>query len=153
MRKAVDEEFVPDYTPSVGCDFKVIEAADQKIKLQLWDTPGREIFRSIKRAFYRGAHIIVYVFDVTNKPSFTELTDYWMEQATTFGDPSINPLLLLIGTKNDLPGRQVSMEEAEELAARLNMMCLDYSSATSSSKQLVEKLVEVSAKYKLLNNL
>jgi Ras-related protein Rab-2A len=36
---------------------------ETKIKLQIWDTAGQESFRSISRAYYRGAIGALVVFD------------------------------------------------------------------------------------------
>jgi Ras-related protein Rab-7A len=33
---------------------------------QIWDTAGRELFKCIDRAFYRGADCCVLVYDITN---------------------------------------------------------------------------------------
>ena len=48
-----------------------MEIGNRKVKLQIWDTAGAERFRSIALAYYRGAHGILLVFDLTNERSFT----------------------------------------------------------------------------------
>ena len=50
------------------------------MKLQIWDTAGQERFRTITRAYYRGASAIIIVYDVTNEKSFRDVHN-WYEMA------------------------------------------------------------------------
>ena len=36
------------------------------IQLQIWDTAGQEMFKSLSKAYYQGAGIIYLVFDLTD---------------------------------------------------------------------------------------
>ena len=44
-----------------------------RVKLQLWDTAGKERFRSITRAYYHGAYLFLVVFSVRSRASFEGL--------------------------------------------------------------------------------
>ena len=48
----------------------------KKIKLQIWDTAGQETFRSIVSSYYRGAHGIIFVCDITNWESFSHIEQW-----------------------------------------------------------------------------
>jgi small GTP-binding protein len=41
-----------------------------QLKVQVWDTAGQERFRVITRAYYRGTHGMLLVFDVTERKTF-----------------------------------------------------------------------------------
>jgi small GTP-binding protein len=46
---------------------KYIESDGRKVKLQIWDTAGQDRFKTITSSYYRGAHGIVIVYDVTDR--------------------------------------------------------------------------------------
>jgi Ras-related protein Rab-8A len=45
----VNDVFSPTYITNIGIDFKIkyVDVDGKRIKLQIWDTPGYESFRSI----------------------------------------------------------------------------------------------------------
>ncbi|XP_005391518.1 PREDICTED: ras-related protein Rab-26 isoform X2 [Chinchilla lanigera] len=63
------------FISTVGIDFrnKVLDVDGMKVKLQIWDTAGQERFRSVTHAYYRDAHALLLLFDVTNKASFDNI--------------------------------------------------------------------------------
>ncbi|MEQ2228916.1 Ras- protein Rab-26, partial [Ilyodon furcidens] len=52
---------------------KVLTIDGVKVKLQIWDTAGQERFRSVTHAYYRDAHALLLLYDVTNKSSFDNI--------------------------------------------------------------------------------
>ncbi|KAM5198435.1 ras-related protein Rab-26 isoform 4-T4 [Hipposideros larvatus] len=52
---------------------KVLDVDGMKVKLQIWDTAGQERFRSVTHAYYRDAHALLLLYDVTNKASFDNI--------------------------------------------------------------------------------
>ena len=60
-------------------------------------------------SYYRGAHGIIIVYDVTNRDSFDNVRQ-WMTEIERFATENVNKLL--IGNKCDLEEkREVSFEE------------------------------------------
>ena len=49
----------------------------KKIKFDVWDTAGQEIYRSIGKIFYNDAKVVILVYDISNKKSFIEIKNYW----------------------------------------------------------------------------
>jgi small GTP-binding protein len=88
------------------------------IKVQVWDTAGQERFRSITRSYYRGAHVIVLVFDCSHKASFDNLTTWITDIREALGD--YEPAFALVANKSDLMDHvEVGDKDIEELATLL----------------------------------
>ena len=128
-----DSKFTPAYIPTLGIDFKIktIEMEGKAIKLQVWEAPGQERFRSITATYFRGAHGILLIYDVGSLESFKAITDKWLPQIKEYGVPEAKTLL--VGNKQDSTTRQVSAEEGAALAASLGMEFLEASPKTSAA--------------------
>ena len=49
---------------------KTLKVDDKVVSLQLWDTAGQEQFRSVSKAYYRGAQGVILMYDITQEESF-----------------------------------------------------------------------------------
>ena len=112
-----DDSFVESYAATVGVDFKFRSFAlrDQNFKLQIWDTAGQERYQTIAHTFYKKAHGIVAVFDLSSKSSFEELIKVWVPQIEEHCRSGT--LVMIMGNKSDLDKkREVSTEEGKAYA-------------------------------------
>ena len=102
----VDDIWNDTFVPTIGVDFKIktFEIDEKKIKMQIWDTAGQERFKNIIASYYRGAHGILLLYDVTDKDSFRNLSN-WLIEIEKNG--SKNVLKVLIGNKCDLEDKRV----------------------------------------------
>lgn len=60
----------------------------KRVKCQVWDTAGQEKFHVITRTYYRGAHGIALIYDVTDPDSFKNV-NYWMANIQTHADEKV----------------------------------------------------------------
>ena len=112
----VDEIWEDSFVPTIGVDFKIktLLIEEKKIKLQIWDTAGEERFRTIISSYYKGAHGILLMFDVTDYDSFESLEN-WLIEIEKNANKSV--IKLLIGNKIDLEeNRKVSYNQAKDFA-------------------------------------
>jgi len=111
-----DDTYTESYISTIGVDFKIrtLEQENKTIKLQIWDTAGQERFRTITSSYYRGAHGIIVVFDVTDKESFNNVK-HWFQEIEKYAADGVNKLL--VGNKCDMTSKKVvSYDEAKEFA-------------------------------------
>ena len=111
--KATKDMFEETYSVTVGFEFMVfnVKINDTIVKLQIWDTSGQEIYRSLTSGFYRNASLAMMVYAIDNKESFNHI-EYWLKEIKLHCNPDIK--IFLIGNKADLEEeRQVQFKTAK----------------------------------------
>ncbi|MHA1793755.1 MAG: Rab family GTPase [Promethearchaeota archaeon] len=89
------------------------------VKLQIWDFAGEKRFRFLLPSYCRGAHGGLFLYDITNKNSLGNVTE-WIE---LIHQNAGNIPLLLVGAKNDLEDhREISREDGITAAKDYNMV-------------------------------
>ena len=58
-----------------------------------WDTAGQERFRTITSSYYRGAHGIIIVYDVTDRESFNNVK-HWIQEIDKYAADGVKKLLV-----------------------------------------------------------
>ena len=126
--KATKDIFQENFVSTMGFQFYSFHVKiNQKVfKLQIWDTCGQEIYRSLITNFYRTAALAIIVYSVTDKKSFEE-TEIWLKQVKLNADP--NCKIFLIANKVDLPEKVVSSEDGLNLKKEHGFECYMETSA------------------------
>lgn len=127
-----------DHGSTIGVDFKIrtVQYDGVPIKLQLWDTAGQERFRTITRSYYRGAHGIIVVYDVTDEESFSNVT-HWLDEIKRNCRPGAMVNLLLVGNKVDLVERkEVDYNTAKKFADRMCVPFVETSARDSTNVEI-----------------
>ena len=112
--KAVKNNFEEYYQATVGFEFLTfnMKVNDKVIKLQIWDTCGQEIYKSLISNFYRNSSLAVLVYAIDNKESFTHVEN-WLNDLKSQANEDVR--IFLVGNKADLEeDRKVSREEGEK---------------------------------------
>eukprot|EP01113_Clastostelium_recurvatum_P025023 TRINITY_DN2_c1_g1_i2.p1 TRINITY_DN2_c1_g1~~TRINITY_DN2_c1_g1_i2.p1 ORF type:complete len:208 (-),score=29.89 TRINITY_DN2_c1_g1_i2:47-670(-) len=125
-----DNYFSDTFLATIGVDFKIkfLHIDSHSVKMQIWDTAGQERFRSISRAYFRGAHGVILCYDVTDRMSFDKIPT-WLEDIRKI--TGAHTRLLLVGTKVDAPRREVSTLEGKAIADKYGLLFLETSSKTN----------------------
>jgi len=133
LLRFADDTYTESYISTIGVDFKIrtIELDGKTIKLQIWDTAGQERFRTITSSYYRGAHGIIVVYDVTDNESFNNVKQ-WLHEIDRYACENVNKLL--VGNKSDLTAKRVvSTEQGKEFADSLGIAFLETSAKTAQN--------------------
>ena len=112
-QKAIKNNFEEYYQATVGFEFLTynLKINDKVVKLQIWDTCGQEIYRSLISNFYRNSSLAVLMYAINDKESFNHV-DSWLSELKNNSSPDIS--IILVGNKADLEeDRQVQKDEGE----------------------------------------
>ena len=121
-------------TPTIGAAMISKYVNTQKFKghLHIWDTAGQERYRSLVPLYYRGAHVAIIIYDITNKTSFISA-----QQSALKVQKHEDVVVALVGNKTDLTMfddtvRVVEYNEGDEWAKQHNMLFFETSARTES---------------------
>ncbi|XP_068885845.1 ras-related protein Rab-26 isoform X1 [Aphelocoma coerulescens] len=113
---------------------KVLTVDGVKVKLQIWDTAGQERFRSVTHAYYRDAHALLLLYDVTNKASFDNI-QAWLTEIHEYAQQDV--VLMLLGNKVDsAQDRVVKREDGEKLAKEYGVPFMETSAKSGLNVEL-----------------
>ncbi|XP_043851383.1 ras-related protein Rab-36 isoform X1 [Dromiciops gliroides] len=130
--------FDRDYKATIGVDFEIerFEIAGTPYSLQIWDTAGQEKFKCIASAYYRGAQVIITMFDLADIETLGH-TRQWLADAQRENEPD-SSFVFLVGTKKDLLSGP-ACEQTEMDAVRLaNEMQAEYWSVSAKTGENVK---------------
>ena len=148
ITRLVSNTFSEEYISTEGgaynqIDFTYPQFDNKTLNMEVWDTAGQEKYRSLTKIFYKDADIAILVYDITNKASFLELKEYWMEQVQEHGisDISKNIFIFLIhflvigmaGNKSDLFNKEEVDENEAKSYAESNGAVFKVTSAFNNS--------------------
>ena len=111
---AVKNIFDESYNATVGFEFFTfnVKINNKVVKLQIWDTCGQELYRSLITNFYRNSSLAIMVYAINSKESFENI-EMWLRELRTHSNPDAK--VFLIGNKIDLENdRQVTKEQGEQ---------------------------------------
>ncbi|XP_016934771.1 ras-related protein Rab-26 isoform X3 [Drosophila suzukii] len=122
-------------TVGIALTNKVVVVDGTRVKLQIWDTAGQERFRSVTHAYYRDAHALLLLYDVTNKTTYDNIRA-WLGEIREYAQEDV--VIVLIGNKADCSGseRQVKREDGERLGREHNVPFMETSAKTGLNVEL-----------------
>ena len=111
--QAVRNNFEEFYTATVGFEFLTFNMRinNNVLKLQIWDTCGQEVYKSLISNFYRNSSLALILYAINNKDSFQH-AETWLNDLKNQANPNVR--VFLVGNKSDLENeRVISKEEGE----------------------------------------
>ena len=145
LNRAAKEKFTSDYCPTLGFEFLAFSTniENKIIRLQIWDTCGQEVYRSLITNFYRNASLAFMVYAINSKESFLNINK-WLKEVKINSNPDIK--IILIGNKSDLDNeRQVSYEEAKKFKEENQISYFEETSAKTglNAKKVFEEAAKI----------
>mmetsp|Transcript_28066 Transcript_28066/g.50271 ORF Transcript_28066/g.50271 Transcript_28066/m.50271 type:complete len:213 (+) Transcript_28066:793-1431(+) len=149
LLKFTDKRFKASHEVTIGVEYgtRLIKVGAETIKLQIWDTAGTESFRSITRAYYRGAAGALVMYDITKRQTFDNIKA-WLNELSEFGSQTTTSIV--IGSKaDDEENREVSYTEGKHLAEQHGLAFIETSAVTGlnidnaftvPAKQIMDKV-------------
>ena len=148
LMRFTEGTFPEIHMSTVGLDYRVKQMTlenGQSAKVCIWDTAGQERFRAITKNYYKGAHGIMLIYDVTRQETFDNVRN-WLTQVTE--NASDNATIFLIGNKcDDVDGRQISTEEGKKVASDYGITFIETSAKkdiniSSTFEELVKEIYQ-----------
>ena len=108
--QATKKRFENNYLATVGFEFFVfnVKIDNKVLKLQIWDTCGQEVYRSLITSFYKNSSLAIIVYAINEEKSFEDI-DLWIKDLRSNSSPDIK--VFLIGNKADLEDERVISKE------------------------------------------
>jgi len=133
-----DNVFLRAYIPTMGLNItqKVFNIDTSIVELVMWDVGGQTKFELIRKKFYEGANILLFIFDLTDPLSFANVPK-WHQDIKNYmkNNKALNGYL--IGNKNDLVKKRIVSEiDAKRLSYALNLEYLEISALTGHNVEM-----------------
>ncbi|KAL3856537.1 hypothetical protein ACJMK2_011283 [Sinanodonta woodiana] len=131
------EVFEKDYKATIGVDFEVekFSVLACPFTLQIWDTAGQERFKCIAASYYRGANVVIVVFDLSDESSITNLVR-WMDDACENAD---QPIKFIVGSKKDLVSQAAYSQVESRVKMIANNLGAEYWAVSSKTGENVQE--------------
>ena len=128
LLRYVDEFFPEMHLATIGVEFKCkkIKLNDININLQIWDTVGPERFRSISKNLIRYSNGLIFVYDITNRSSFSLIKDIYKNIKDIKPE---NVKVIIVGNNKEMENeRQVSKDMVKSFCEKHNIESIEVSS-------------------------
>ncbi len=139
LSRFAEDNYYHQYNQTIRIDFKgpIVHKNGNPIHLKIWDTAGQPAFRPIPISVFKGAHVLIFVFELANKDSFNNL-EAWHAEAMLHS--SANVIKVLVGTKADLCSKKAPDEAVKQFALRHGM---DYFEVSAKNNTGIKEMFEV----------
>lgn len=131
VRRFSDNIYDPDTFITLGVAFvrKFVCIEDKNVLIEIWDTAGQERYESLIPMYYRGAGIIVVVFDVNDEKTFIR-AQKWITEIENNNYHTPNQTIMLLGNKSDDNKKINLREKYTQYAEKNNIIYFECSAKT-----------------------
>ena len=128
-------------TPNYFSTYKLSD--NSLLNINVLDTAGQEIFRSMNESYYKKADCCILVYDITNREEFNEIKEYFIERIRERCKKNVK--VILVGNKTDLErNRKISYNEGANLAFLNNFLFIETSCLKNENAyEAFEKIIGI----------
>ena len=138
INQYIDKTFTGEYLMTVGKEktIKKINIEGKEVSLEICDTVGQPDYRAVNKIFMKNTDIALIVYDITNRESFEELTN-WIYSVNQSNNNK-NVIFGIAANKSDLYEQKVvNKKEGEEFAKNNNTLFFETSAKDYDSVENV----------------
>eukprot|EP01084_Bolivina_argentea_P185951 320578_1 len=155
----VCNEFVDEWEPYNEEYYRIlVEVEGSAWYLEIYDTSSYESeFASMTHTYYRCGNVFIFVYDITNKNSFDNISKYIMKVQNAFKWDDEHFFGIIVGNKCDIcdnnpEKRQISTEQGMNLACTYGNLLFYETSAKKNIniKEIFQQCVRLWMHHKLL---
>lgn len=86
------KKFSTQHLATMGLEYfyKEERINDKLFNIKIWDTAGQEQYRALSKIFYKDADAAILVYDTTNKESYKDIKEYWLDQVKEYGGQNLS---------------------------------------------------------------
>jgi len=95
-----------------------LDVDGRQLHFNIWDTAGAERYRSVNRSFYHNTKAAVIVYDITNRRTWEELQNYWVDEVKNEGHDDM--VIAIVGNKCDLEEKRAVEKKAAQSYCQMN---------------------------------
>jgi small GTP-binding protein len=145
VERVSEDIFQNSHVPTVGAQYVSLELqiGEESCVLELWDTAGQEVFRSLVGFYARDAKGAFVLYDVTDRQTFDDLGK-WMDFVR---QNAPGAQIIIFGNKIDLgDARQLEKSVGRDFAERNGAVHFDGSAKTGENvRDVFDRMVEILA--------
>jgi small GTP-binding protein len=143
IRQYCEGKFEASRVATIGVDFqtKVVQLAENVVKLSIWDMAGQIHFKTVRSGLYRGSQAAALVYDVTNETSLAHLPNWHQEIIEIVPQQRF----LVVGNKVDLSQGNHDAAAAQTFAKSINAPYVETSALTGERVPDMFKLMALLA--------
>ena len=134
IKQYISKMFCETTLSTIGSEYNIkeIEINNEKINLQIWDTPGQVRLRTMTKNFIQNSDIAIMVCDITKKDSFDNLNE-WFNTFNNIIDVN-NIIIGIAANKSDLfEKEEVDLKEIVDYGKTINAKVFSTSAKEFSS--------------------
>ncbi|MDF1538038.1 MAG: GTP-binding protein, partial [Candidatus Thorarchaeota archaeon] len=141
VTRFTESDFEESYAPTVGLSVKVsrLTLPEGLVTMTVMDLGGQDSFEELRRGYYRGAHYVIFLYDMTDASTFANIPRWYEKMCEEICTESGGFFPgAIVANKADLAeNRSIDANRGRQLA---NLLNLDYFETSAKTGENVGEL-------------